>query len=207
MSTEKPELTLRLYVRDVTWVYQVTGTGKKFLEKVGGKVWDIYSYIPEFYAHACSAQKLHECYAMGTITSASFGKAPGEPERDGDEDADAAWERWWMQLEEEICDANRGDEMVIYVDPSDTARSSIDDSTNHDGSRAWDWDDLEEYLAQDPQDPAAIRKAEHELHDRVREHYAGNDLSSVVSRYLREKGKDDIVGDVETIIKGGKYTP
>lgn len=170
-------LTMRLFVHDVSEYYRVTPNGRAFLERVGGTVWDVYSYIPDFVTHICSFERYHECWFLGSVTAAHVHGAGPE----------ASNEQWWTETDEQLADANRDTAPVDYFYVKTCARRSVDDSANCDGSRAWDWTDLETALAEVPQDHEAIAEAERAIHESVRDHYNGNDLASVVARYLVER--------------------
>lgn len=173
-------LELRLYIRNVSGDYD-TAAGETFLDRVGGRVWEVYSYIPQFHHHICSLTPYYECYLVGYVTNAMLGV--GEVDEEGE-----AYDAWWEQHDNDLHAANVETPDMQYFDCSEVEKSSIDDSASYDGSRAWHWDDLEEALRERPakRDPLPDNIVP-EFHAQVREYYAGGDISSTVSRYLRAK--------------------
>lgn len=181
---------IRVHIEDIT---QYIGKDTKLYKMCGGKVWNVWAFMPRFGQVYCSTQPLTISLYCGSVAQSSI-EYPDEVS----ELPDHAREKWAEELDELLREIAPDSELEAF-DREDAMLHSYDFTLDYKGERWADYEDLEEayeahekaYDDKGRSDSLAERQAMHaeveKILEKVRDHFNSNDLASAVTTYLELK--------------------
>ena len=186
---DKKDYEIRVHVEDIT---RYIDKKCELWEMCGGKVWNVWAFMPAFGQVYCSAQRLTVRLHLGVVTQSHLAYPEGVADLPDDE-----LERWAEKLDELCREIFPEGGPWEAFDREDAMLHSFDFTLNYKGERWADYDDLEEAVAALDETYAKggsrsdthaerqdIHRAVEKILEQVMDYYNGHCLSDAVRQYL-----------------------